>query len=1023
MRKLALPLLLASCLAAGAATASAASAAPATALDIRAKDMATALSDLARQTGIELLYDRNLVRGLTARPVRGRLSGEAALSQLLAGSGVGYRKTPGGVIVLFALPPPRPVERPQGGDDGAVAELLVVGRRTQNADIRRTENDIQPYKVFGQDEIDTAARATIDEFLRVREPANTQAGPLALGGGETRSAIDLRGFGETSTLVLVDGRRMPFVPSSGGDFNQADINGIPPGAVERIEVLTTTAGGIYGPGAVGGVVNVVLRRDYRGAELTAQAGGSDRGDSRQFRVEGRFGFTPDHGDTDVMLFVSHGEADPLQTGRRNFVDSAGRLRFTNNPEAYAVNLPIRNGVSVASLEGNLTLDPNRGGAALGATYTFLPLGFSGTTADADALFMANAGKIPADLADDLSGKRGYISTAGHITSGLLNVRRRLGSRAEVFLDGFYLRNTGRWAGTEFDSTFLLSADAPGNPFAQAIALSFPMSVMRDETAYAIETSRWSAGTIVQLSHGWKAAADYTVGRTLYRRTAQRANAGILMAVGTGQPGPNGEPPLAPFGNWTALVAALPAYAVPREEGLHLDGRLLDASVRLSGPLLRLPAGPLTATLLAEDREDRVATSRTELYGQSIDLPARTQHVRSGYFELRAPLGAADADNLLLRGLEAQLAVRHDRLIHEGDLQILSLGVSEGRFSVRHNATMFTAGARLLPTPRLMLRASLATGERPPTLANFAGISGFRLPGAEAVQDPRRPGRPLGSEGSWKILQGGSTRVGSSEATSFSVGAVLNPEGRDGPRVSLDYSRTTVSHEPARFQLGAAELLAAEARYPERVIRAPVTDADKAAGFAVGRVTALDMTLINAGRTEVEAVDLQVDWRLPPQDIGDFRVYGALTWEPTFVTGGAPGAPMIDKVGYVDGPLEWRGNGGVEWARGSLTVDLNAQYYASYSVAAADPASVGNPAMIRDQGAERIPAQVYVDLSLRKRFTTSFGLDPLRALEARLSVQNLFDRSPPILASSENLGFSPYGDPRRRWITASLTARF
>ena len=1018
---LALSLLSASCLAVGAAAA--APTAPTAPLDIRAKDMATALTELARRTGIELLYDRNLVRGLKARPVRGRLSGEAALSQLLAGSGVGYRRTPDGVIVLFALPKPRPVERAQGDDDGAVAELLVVGRRTQNADIRRTQNDIQPYKVFGQDEIDTAARATIDEFLRVRESANTQAGPLALGGGETRSSIDLRGFGETSTLILVDGRRMPFVPSTGGDFNQADINGIPPGAVERIEVLTTTAGGIYGPGAVGGVVNVVLRRDYRGADLTAQAGGSDRGDARQFRVEGRLGFTPDHGDTDVMLFVSHGEADPLETGRRHFVDSAGRLRFTNNPEAYAINLPIRNGVSVASLEGNLTLDPSRGGAALGATFTYLPLGFSGTSADADALFAANAGKIPTDLADDLSGKRGDIATAGHITSGLVNVRHRLGSRAELFLDGFYLKNTGRWVGTEFDSNFLLSADAPGNPFGQAIALSFPMGLIRDESSYAIETSRWSAGMIVELARGWKASADYTFGRTLYDRTAQRTSAGILMAVGSGQPGPNGEPPLSPFGDWAALVAALPAYTIPGGNKISLDGRLQDASLRLSGPLLQLPGGPLTATVLAEDREDRVAAARTELYGQSLNLPARTQRVRSGYVELRAPLGAADADNLLLRGLEAQLAVRHDRLIHEGDLQILSLDSSEGRFSVRRNATMFTAGARLLPTPWFMLRASLATGERPPTLADFAGASSFRLPGGPAVQDPRRPGRPLGSEGSWKTLQGGSTRVGSSEATSFSVGAVLNPEGRGGPRVSLDYSRTEVSHEPARFGLTPEQLLAAESQYPERVIRAPVTDVDKADGFTVGRVTALDMTLINAGRTKVEAVDLQVDWRLPPQGIGDLRVYGGLTWEPTFVTGGAPGAPMIDKVGYSDGPLEWRGNGGVEWARGSLTVDLNAQYYASYNVAFADPASVGNPELIRDQGAARIPAQVYVDLSLRKRFTAPFGRDPLRVLEARLSVQNLFDRSPPIVASSENLGFSPYGDPRRRWITASLTARF
>ncbi|MNY73069.1 hypothetical protein D3C86_2117570 [compost metagenome] len=65
----------------------------------------------------------------------------------------------------------------------------------------------------------------------------------------------------------------------------------------------------------------------------------------------------------------------------------------------------------------------------------------------------------------------------------------------------------------------------------------------------------------------------------------------------------------------------------------------------------------------------------------------------------------------------------------------------------------------------------------------------------------------------------------------------------------------------------------------------------------------------------------------------------------------------------------------------------------------------------------------MDLNLRRRFTAPFGPGPLRTLEARLSIQNLFDQSPPIIASSSALGFSAYGDPRRRWITASLSAQF
>ncbi len=113
---------------------------------------------------------------------------------------------------------------------------------------------------------------------------------------------------------------------------------------------------------------------------------------------------------------------------------------------------------------------------------------------------------------------------------------------------------------------------------------------------------------------------------------------------------------------------------------------------------------------------------------------------------------------------------------------------------------------------------------------------------------------------------------------------------------------------------------------------------------------------------------------------------------------------------------------MEWGRGPLTVDLNARYYASYRVTLADPARSATQ-LILDQGAKRVPAQVYVDLNVLRRFTASFGTGAPRTLEARLSIQNLFDRSPPIEVSISKLGFSPYGDPRRRWITASLSARF
>src|SRR5262249_38276166 len=149
-----------------------------------------------------------------------------------------------------------------------VPEIMVVGQRTQNADIRRFENDVQPYTVVAKAQIVNAHRDDVDQFFNSRITANTQAIPPSLSqSGDPLSAIDLRGLGPQNTPVLIDGRRMPQIPASASDFRQADLNAIPLHAIQRIEVLTGAAGGIYGFGALGGVVNVVLDRDSRGFEL------------------------------------------------------------------------------------------------------------------------------------------------------------------------------------------------------------------------------------------------------------------------------------------------------------------------------------------------------------------------------------------------------------------------------------------------------------------------------------------------------------------------------------------------------------------------------------------------------------------------------------------------------------------------------------------------------------------------------------------------------------------------------------
>jgi len=231
--------------------------------------LSSSLQGLARQSGAEFLFDASIVRARQAARLNGRLSVETALQRLLVGTDLVSRRAASGAWVVEQRPPSG-ASAPQ---DLAAPDILVIGRRTQDADIRRRENDVQPYQVSTGEQVVRAHRDTLDQFFRSRVTANTSISPPNLDGtGNTGSSIDLRGLGADQTLILVDGRRLPGVPGSILQLGQPDINAIPLHAIDRVETLTGTAGGIYGLGALGGVVNVILRHDYHGLELHGTTG-------------------------------------------------------------------------------------------------------------------------------------------------------------------------------------------------------------------------------------------------------------------------------------------------------------------------------------------------------------------------------------------------------------------------------------------------------------------------------------------------------------------------------------------------------------------------------------------------------------------------------------------------------------------------------------------------------------------------------------------------------------------------------
>ena len=141
---------------------------------------------------------------------------------------------------------------------------VVTGSRIKRIDVEQA----RPVVVITREDIELSGRESVAEVLR-NSPVNSFGSSREVSGSPWigQATIDLHGIGANRTLVLLDGRRMPRSPVTA---NQAvDLNIIPLAAIDRIEILTDSASAIYGSDAIGGVINIILRKDYEGIEIGA----------------------------------------------------------------------------------------------------------------------------------------------------------------------------------------------------------------------------------------------------------------------------------------------------------------------------------------------------------------------------------------------------------------------------------------------------------------------------------------------------------------------------------------------------------------------------------------------------------------------------------------------------------------------------------------------------------------------------------------------------------------------------------
>ena len=199
-------------------------------------------------------------------------------------------------------------------------EIVVIGTGTN---IRGVENPTVPVLTFDKDDIDLSGAATLDDFLRTipqnfaseTQLSANSGNPNDSGRNRTQgTVVDLRGLGPGSTLTLLNGRRM----TAAGESSTVDINVLPLGVIERVDVLTDGATAVYGSDAVGGVINFITRKDYEGFDVRARYGTVTEGSKEDFGVGGAGGLS--WGSGGVFAGVDYQETRPLLVEERDFID-------------------------------------------------------------------------------------------------------------------------------------------------------------------------------------------------------------------------------------------------------------------------------------------------------------------------------------------------------------------------------------------------------------------------------------------------------------------------------------------------------------------------------------------------------------------------------------------------------------------------------------------------------------------------------------------------------------------------------
>ena len=884
------------------------------------------------------------------------------------------------------------------------------------SNLKRTEKEgTQPIQTITAKDIRETGATTVTELIRLVPSMGSDTNLDTNDGGFSRgvSTASLRGLSSTSTLILLNGRRM--TPAAYADPNEGnstlyDLNSIPLAAIERVEILRDGASAVYGSDAIGGVINFITRSNYQGREISARASANDDG---LFRRKGA-NFFLGAGDVEndgYNVFITGDISERDRVLREDVKDiEFEQYRLLSNryatpygstisgyPAIYRESAP-NSGVFNATqanaadrLRLNAGCDPSRqlvGSTAMGLSAASVFIGRTFCNFDTNQYLEGTGAGKDASL----------------ISRGVF----KLGQSTRAFAEAAYARTERQYTAapitinttpvTNFTATgiapsyqTILPVGHPDNPFPNArasVAYRFENAPSGSETIN--ENGRLLAGLQgTNFDWDWETAVLYNEARRedgyngrLYLPVLNTLNRGATLAE----------------------VSANPDLF--RSTRSKDKASILQFDVRASTEFGQLGGGAVGVAVGAEARREKLIMRPDELlatgqiYGLANTVIDGERDVKSAFIEMRTPF---------LRNFEMDFAGRWDK------------------YPGIKTSFVPKVGAKWTVTNTLALRGTYSEGFRAPALSQVTpGGAQFFLSG---LYDPKRcetdeeTPKPNATEAdcnkSASGTGGANPNLKPETAKSYTFGILFSP--LNNLDIGLDFYKIRKEGEVA---LGSAsDALRDEDSNPGLVVRDtnPVNFVTDAAGNPIpgtGPLLMVREPWLNKGSVEVRGIDIDVAWRRNLGEWGQFSTKLTTAYMHSYTAQKELSDPEHNLVGYNAGYVDWnlsaidlprwKTNLSASLQRGEHAFSANLNYTGPVSLLRKydsqttyeQPFCHYQPATSPSMPSASIAVPRYLeffpDCKVKEwwRVGVGYTYTGIRNLALTLNIQNLFDKAAP-----------------------------